>query len=167
MRVVVADFESKDQHEYNFFGCTLNEISHEPFHLRHEYYEREKNVKQSLHLFGKRPDERGTQIFIEKYFDYANNSKFDESLQLYKNQESNFKLLNNIKVSKTLLLNEIEGEKSCHQFMTKDGRYRRRIVHDIRGDKNALLIVFSIDTTLFVDNQLFYFIKNHFNGIIE
>lgn len=167
MRVVVADIESKDGHDYNFFGCILNEITNEPFHLRHEYYEREKNVKQSLHLFGKRPDERGTQIFIEKYFDYANNSKFDESLLLYKNQEGNFKLLNNIKLSKTLLLNEIEGEKSCHQFMTKDGRYRRRIVYDIRGDKNALLIVFSLDTTLFYDNQLFHFLKNNFKIIIE
>jgi len=167
MRVVVADFESKDQQEYNFLGCMLNNISTEPFHLRHEYYEREKNVKQSLYLFGKNPDERGTQIFIEKYFDYVNNSKFEERLQLYKNQESNFKLFNNIKLSKTFLLNEIEGEKSCHQFMTKDGRYRRRIVYDIRGNKNALLIVFSIDSTLFIDNQLFHFIKNHFNGVIE
>jgi hypothetical protein len=167
MRVVVADVESKDLQEYNFFGCLLKEISNEPFHLRHEYYEREKNVKQSLHLFGKRPDERGAQVFIEKYFDYANNSKFKESLQLYKNQENNFKLFNNTKLSKTLLLNEIEGEKSCHPFMTKDGSYRRRIVYDIRGDKNALLIVFSIDSTLFVDNQLFHFIKNNFNGVIE
>ena len=64
-------------------------------------------------------------------------------------------------------MNEIEGEKSCHQFMTKDGRYRRRIVYDIRGDKNALLIVFSLDTTLFYDNQLFHFLKNNLKVIIE
>ena len=167
MRVVVADFDSQNEHEYNFLGCILKNTSIEPFHLTHEYYEREKNVKESLYIVGKRVEERGTQVFIEKYFNYATNSKFEENLQLYLKQECNFNLLNDMKLSQTLLLNEFEGVVSCHLFMTKDGRYRRRILYDIRGAQNALLIIFSLDSTLFYDNLLFQFLKENLSVVIE
>ena len=60
-----------------------------PFYLRHECYEPEKHIKQSLLLFGRRADEQGTQIFILKYFNFQTNSKFEEDLKFYKAQESN------------------------------------------------------------------------------
>jgi hypothetical protein len=167
MRVIEAEFESNDANEYNFFGCVLNDISSEPFFLRHEYYMDEKDLKQSLFLFGRRPEERGTQIFVYKYFDYLSNSNFMADQAIYKKQAANFRLPDKDKLSSTYLLEIGSGEKDRQQFMTKDGRYRRRIVYDIKGEKDALMIIFSIDSKLFGENKLFQFFKKSLTIAIE
>jgi len=161
MRIVEAQFESVERNEYRFFGAVLQGISQEPFYLRHEYYENEKTQKQSLSLFGRRPEEDGAQVFIKQYLNYLDNPKFEEAVNFYRKQEQSFGLPNNDQLTATYLLNDVIGEKHRNQFMTRDGKYRKRIVYEINGERDAMLIVFSLNSNLFPGNRLFQFVKSN------
>jgi hypothetical protein len=164
MRILPAEFEStdmKDKSSYDFLGNELLNISTEPFFLRHEYYDNEKDLKQSLCLFGRRKEEPGAQIFLEMYYNYKNNIKYLKEVEFYQNQQSNFRLSGGEKLSNEFLLPVIHETAKVSQMMTKDGKYRKRILYDIKGEKNALLLVFSLDSNAFSENQLFCFLKKN------
>ncbi len=164
MRIVASEFESisSEVDSYVFLNCIVANVKTEPFFLRHEYYDDEKDLKQSLYLFGRRSDEQGAQVFIESYRDYTNNTKYQHDFLFYENQKKkNSKLKGANDQGALNLLPEISGIASCDLLITKDGKYRRRVLYDIKGKRDAILLLYSIDSDRFNENHLFNFVKNN------
>ena len=162
MRQVFAEFLTTDPSSpgsYGDGGCLLEALSSSPMVLRHEHYTDEHQHK--LCLFARDP-EHGAQIFIHVYPMPIGESEYKRELDFYVEQQKDFKLPAGRNFDSAFLAPAIcEGFGIHTAFRTRDGKYRRRIVHGFGGASRAVLLVFSLNSADFSTNQFFAHVCEH------
>jgi hypothetical protein len=161
MRKVFADFLTTDPSSPNSYGdsgCMLEALSHLPMVLRHEHYTGE--LQHTIYLFARAP-ERGAQVFIHVFPMPNGEAEYKKELEFYIDQQQDFRLAAGRFDSSLLAPVFCEGFHSHTAFRTRDGKYRRRIVHGFVGTRRAVLLVYSLDSADFLASKFFAHVHQH------
>lgn len=158
----VTEFLTTDESSpqcYGDSGCMLGALRDYPMVLRDEHYRQE--LRHSIYLFARAP-ESGAQVFIHVFPLPNGRAEYEKTLGFYNEQRKNFRLPSGQTFSDlTLAPASSEGFDEHLVFRTKDGRYRRRIVHGFVGAHRAVMLVFSLNHTDFLGSQFFAQVCGH------
>ncbi|HEY5369950.1 MAG TPA: hypothetical protein VIJ75_13270 [Hanamia sp.] len=118
-----------------------------------------------IYLFGKHDDcvMEGAQIFIHLFELPKGKNELDKQFHFYDDQHKNFFLSERRKFDSSVLsLKNIPDTFVSHKaFQTKDGRFRKRIVHLYEYEHIALMIVYSLNSIEFIENSFFKIIAEN------
>ncbi len=144
---------------YGDAGCALTALGQFPIVLRHEHYK--DTLRHTIYLFARDP-ELGAQVFIEIFPMPAGRSEYAERREFYLAQRKEFHMSYGKRFDMTFLApNCREDFKSRGIFRTRDGKYRRRIVHWFEGVNRAIILVYSLDSTDFNKSIFFKHVSQH------
>jgi hypothetical protein len=162
MRKVFAEFLTTDPSSpdsYGDSGCMLERLSHVPFVLRHEHYT--DQLHHTIYLFARAP-ERGAQVFIHIFPIPNGEAEYKKELDFYIEQRKDFRLAAGCRFDSSLLAPVLcEGFHDHTAFRTRDGKYRRRIVHGFVGTRRAVLLVYSLDSSDLLASEFFAHVCQH------
>ena len=117
-----------------------------------------------VYLFGKNDDclRNGAQIFVYLFNLPDEQKQFGQQLLFYKDQQKGYLLTDKRKFDKSILhLPHISDSFSHEAFQTRDGKYRKRIVHIYQDEQRACMVIYSLDDIVFEENSFFNtFAKN-------
>ena len=162
MREVIAEFLTTDPQapdSYGDSGCRLEALGGVPYVLRHEHYDDE--LQHKIYLFARHP-ESGAQVFIHLFPMPAGHAEYQKELQFYVEQQQDFRLPAGRKFDASLLAPaKCEGFGGHVAFRTRDGKYRRRIVHAFTGTNRNVLLIFSLDSADFLKSRFCRRVAQH------
>jgi hypothetical protein len=153
----VAEFENKNgegRDGYAFGGLSLERLRDVPVSLRHEA----RPHHEVFFLFGRTPEDRpeGPQIFLSEYALPEGAPALAEQLAIY--PKAGFRLPKgvDVKVDEHFLAPaHVEGFSQHEVFLTRDGRFRRRVVHLFQAEHSAVLLVYSLNGNRFAGYPFF------------
>jgi hypothetical protein len=153
MREVFAEFTTTDQSApdtYGDSGCCLRQLRQSALALRHEHYT--GRLQHTIYLFARQP-ELGAQVFLHINSLPAGSAEHESELAFYMRQQKDFRLPAGQVFDASFLAPEnCTGFLSHTAFRTRDGKYRRRVVHSFVGAHRAVLLVYSLDAAAFADS---------------
>ena len=156
MRKVIAEFLTTDPavpDSYGDSGCMLAALRQTALILRHEHYTDE--LQHKIYLFAREP-ELGAQVFLHAFPMPEGEKEFLKELDFYLGQRKDFRLPSGPAFDASVLApSSSKGFESHIAFRTRDGKYRRRLVHSFVGTKRAMLLVYSLDSVEFLKSAFF------------
>jgi hypothetical protein len=162
MREVFAEFTSTDPSApatYGDSGCSLRQLRQCAIALRHEHYT--GKLTHTIYLFAKQP-ELGAQVFLHITPVPAGIAEHEEEVAFYVRQRKDFRMPSGQVFDASFLAPETcSGFQSHTAFRTRDGKYRRRVVHSFVGANRAVLLVYSLDSAAFADSAFCNHVKRN------
>lgn len=147
----IAEFENKDgegRDAYAVGGLALERLREVPVVLRHEA----RADHEAISLFGRTPESRpdGPQIFLLEFELPRGARALAEQLAIYPKAGFRFPKEASVKVDEHFLAPaHVEGFSQHEVFLTRDGRFRRRVVHLFQAEHSAVLLVYSLNGNRF------------------
>ena len=162
MRHVPAEFTTTEKDAPDDFGdsgCLIRELRSCPIALRHEYID--DFQEEIVYLFAREP-ELGAQVFIHQFPMPGGIAEFEERSAVFIEQQKDFKLPKGQTFGPDFLAPAVcDGFAGHAAFRTRDGRYRRRIVHIFTGNHRSVVLVYSRDDIEFKDSEFCQFVSDH------
>lgn len=162
MYSVIHEFLTTDvsaPNSYGDEGCILSSLRSSALVLRHEHFT--DKLGHTIYLFARVP-ELGAQVFIYLFPMPDGESEYQECLKFYLEQKKSFRIRGGRRfLSSSLIPNLVKGFKSHTVFRTRDGIYRRRIVHCFAGTLRSVVVVYSSDTADHLQSAFFKYVSEH------
>jgi len=142
-------------------GLRLDGLTHVPMVLRHEKSDASADI---VDLFGMDADvgTEAPQVFVYLYSLPSGKLEFENKLAFYRKQQRRFGLEGGLVFSpETLSIRNVRSNWEHSAFQTRDGRTRRRLVHIYQSERQAVIVVFSIDSDRFFSKPLFQLVSEN------
>lgn len=145
-----------DEIDLNTEGFIIPSVKQFKSIIRHESYAPNNDI---LYIFPRHDEstQNGSQIFIHIFKFPKTEDKYLKELSFYSNQKKPFKLSQNeIFDEDKLCFKQLSDRGLEHlAFQTKDGKFRKRIIHSYKSEFLGLLSIYSLDNNDFDGNSFF------------